>query len=91
MFVRKIEASKEFFTNGNEKDWNSILGHPSDNYLRHMLDKSQIKANFVSSRDCEVCQETKIKNWSHTHASPSSNSAFYCLHVDTLEIQPATD
>ncbi|MBW0515195.1 hypothetical protein O181_054910 [Austropuccinia psidii MF-1] len=85
LFVRKT-----IFTNRNEKDWHAILGHLSDNYVRKLLDKNQIKGNFVS-RDFIVLPEAKIQNWPHTCALPLSNLAFHCLHVDTLEIQPATN
>ncbi|MBW0516786.1 hypothetical protein O181_056501 [Austropuccinia psidii MF-1] len=86
----KLEVSKAFFTNNDGRDWHSILGHPSNSYVKYLLNKNKIKGNFTNSRDCEVCQLAKIKNRPHTRPLPSSNSAFQRLHIDTLQISPAT-
>ncbi|MBW0519744.1 hypothetical protein O181_059459 [Austropuccinia psidii MF-1] len=49
LLVSKLEANKTFFTNRYERDCHTILGHPSDSYLKHLLDKNQINANFTAS------------------------------------------
>ncbi|MBW0542686.1 hypothetical protein O181_082401 [Austropuccinia psidii MF-1] len=90
LFVSKLDVSNAFFTNSDERDWHSILGHPSDSYVKHLLVKNQIKGYFTTARDCEVCQLAKIKNRPHTRSLPSSNAAFQRLHIDTLQISPPT-
>ncbi|MBW0542121.1 hypothetical protein O181_081836 [Austropuccinia psidii MF-1] len=49
MLVSKLKANKTFFTNSYERDCHTILGHPSDSYLKHLLDKNQINADFTAS------------------------------------------
>ncbi|MBW0531098.1 hypothetical protein O181_070813 [Austropuccinia psidii MF-1] len=91
LFVSKLEVSEAFFTNNDGRDWHSIWGHPSDSYVKYLLEKNKIKGNFTNSQDCEVCQLAKIKNRPHTRALPSSNSVFQPLHIDMLQISPATE
>ncbi|MBW0535007.1 hypothetical protein O181_074722 [Austropuccinia psidii MF-1] len=78
-------------TNTNVKDWHTILGHPSDSYLKHLFKEGKIKGKFKPSKDCQICQKAKIQNRPHNRALPSSTTVFHWLHTDTLEITPATE
>ncbi|MBW0550272.1 hypothetical protein O181_089987 [Austropuccinia psidii MF-1] len=77
-------------TNTEDKDWHTILGHPSDSYLKHLFKEGKIKGKFKPSKDCQICQKAKIQNRPHNRALPSSTTAFHRLHTDTLEITPVT-
>ncbi|MBW0509437.1 hypothetical protein O181_049152 [Austropuccinia psidii MF-1] len=78
-------------TNTEVKDWHTILGHPSDSYLKHLFKEGKIKGELKPSKDCQICQKAKIQNRPHNRALPSSPTAFHRLHMDTLEITPATE
>ncbi|MBW0553966.1 hypothetical protein O181_093681 [Austropuccinia psidii MF-1] len=85
LFVSKLEVNKTFFTSNNDRDWHSVLGHPSNRYLKHLLTTNQIKGNILLSKDCEVCQMAIIKNRPHTWALPSSTLAFHRLNINPRE------
>ncbi|MBW0493580.1 hypothetical protein O181_033295 [Austropuccinia psidii MF-1] len=91
LFARKIQSEKNYMTNTEVKDWHTILGHPSDSYLKHLFKEGKIKCKLRPSKDCQICHKAKIQNCLHNRALPSSSTAFHHLHTDTLEITPATE
>ncbi|MBW0534763.1 hypothetical protein O181_074478 [Austropuccinia psidii MF-1] len=90
IFASKIQSDRTYFTNTEIKDWHTILGHPSDSYLKQLFKDGKIKGQFKPAKDCQICQKAKIQNCPHKKALPSSTAGFHHLHVDTLEITPAT-
>ncbi|MBW0478627.1 hypothetical protein O181_018342 [Austropuccinia psidii MF-1] len=91
LFANKIQSEKNYLTNTEVKDWHTILGHPSDSYLKHLFKEGKIKGEFKPSRDYQICQKAKIQNCPHNRALPSSTTDFHCLHTETLEIAPAAE
>ncbi|MBW0467794.1 hypothetical protein O181_007509 [Austropuccinia psidii MF-1] len=91
LFASKIQSDRTYFKKTEIKDWHTILGHPSNSYLKQLLKDGKIKGQFKPTKDCQICQKAKIQNFPHKKALPSSTVAFYYLHVDTLEITPATE
>ncbi|MBW0512840.1 hypothetical protein O181_052555 [Austropuccinia psidii MF-1] len=90
LFASKIQPEKNYMTNTDVKDWHKILDHPSDSYLKHLFKEGKIKGKFKPSKGCQIFQKAKIQNFPHNQALPSSTTALHCLHIDTLEITPAT-
>ncbi|MBW0501637.1 hypothetical protein O181_041352 [Austropuccinia psidii MF-1] len=68
------------------KDWHSLFGHPSDEYLRHFLKQNNVNQSFISSKNCEVCRLSKLERHPHNRSLPTTPSPFYKLHTDILEI-----
>ncbi|MBW0542895.1 hypothetical protein O181_082610 [Austropuccinia psidii MF-1] len=68
------------------KDWHSLYGHPSDEYLRHILKQNNLNQSFISSKNCEVCRVSKLEQHPHNRSLPTTPSPFYKLHTDILEI-----
>ncbi|MBW0471654.1 hypothetical protein O181_011369 [Austropuccinia psidii MF-1] len=77
-------------TNTEVKDSHTILGHPSDSYLKHLFKEGKIKGKLKPSKGCQIYQKAKIQNRPQNRALPSSTTAFHCLNMDTLEITPDT-
>ncbi|MBW0573243.1 hypothetical protein O181_112958 [Austropuccinia psidii MF-1] len=84
------KASFQAFVATDNKDWHTLLGHPSDSYLNQLLKEGKISGKLLSSKKCEICQQTKIQQRPHNNHLPKSPSPFHRLHVDTLEITPIT-
>ncbi|MBW0535699.1 hypothetical protein O181_075414 [Austropuccinia psidii MF-1] len=72
------------------RDWNTLMGHPSDKYLEILLTQLGISEPFTLSRDCEVCSKSKIQRTPHKSLLPQTSSPFFKIHSDTLEISPET-
>ncbi|MBW0557746.1 hypothetical protein O181_097461, partial [Austropuccinia psidii MF-1] len=68
------------------KDWHSLYGHLSDEYLRHILKQNNINQSFISSKNCEVCRVSKLERHPQNRSLPTTPSPFYKLHTDILEI-----
>ncbi|MBW0585954.1 hypothetical protein O181_125669, partial [Austropuccinia psidii MF-1] len=84
------KASFQAFVATDNKDWHTLLGHPSDSYLNQLLKEGKISGKLLSSKKCEICQQTKIQQRPHNNNLPKSPSPFHRLHVNTLEITPIT-
>ncbi|MBW0540519.1 hypothetical protein O181_080234 [Austropuccinia psidii MF-1] len=67
------------------------LAHNPRPSKQQLFKDSKIKGQFKPTKDCQIFQKAKIQNHPHKKALPSSTVAFHCLHVDTLEITPATE
>ncbi|MBW0478721.1 hypothetical protein O181_018436 [Austropuccinia psidii MF-1] len=91
LFASKIQSENNYMTNTEVKDWHTILGHPSDSYLKHLLEEGKTKGELGPSKDFQSFQKAQIQNHPCNRALPSSTAAFHCLHTDTLEITPATE
>ncbi|MBW0551937.1 hypothetical protein O181_091652 [Austropuccinia psidii MF-1] len=89
LFASKI-ASFQAFVATDKKDWHTLLGHPSDSYLNQLLKEGKISGKLLSSKKCEICQQTKHQQRPHNNNLPKSPLPFHRLHVDTLEITPIT-
>ncbi|MBW0512680.1 hypothetical protein O181_052395 [Austropuccinia psidii MF-1] len=73
-----------------EKDWNTLMRHPSDRYLEGLLTQLGINERFTSSKNCEICSKSKIQQKPHKSTLPQTSKPFYKIHSDTLEISPMT-
>ncbi|MBW0552207.1 hypothetical protein O181_091922 [Austropuccinia psidii MF-1] len=85
LFASKIASFHAFVTTDN-KDWHTLLGHPSDSYLNQLLREGKISGKILLSKKCEICQQTKFQQGPHNHNLPKSPLPFHRIHVDTLEI-----
>jgi hypothetical protein len=65
------------------KDWNVILGHPLDVYVKKFTKLFNIKnsGKTGSSVDCKVCRMAKLKQSSHSNPLPSAKSPFAMIHT----------
>ncbi|MBW0551620.1 hypothetical protein O181_091335 [Austropuccinia psidii MF-1] len=68
------------------KDWHSLYGRPSDEYLRHILKQNNVNQSFISSKNCEVFRVSKLEQHPHNRSLPTTPSPFYKLNTDILEI-----
>ncbi|MBW0578346.1 hypothetical protein O181_118061 [Austropuccinia psidii MF-1] len=73
-----------------EKDWHTLMGHPSDRYLEHLLTQLGINEPFTSSKNCEICSKSKIQQKPHKSTLPQTSKPFFEIHSNTLEISPTT-
>ncbi|MBW0554159.1 hypothetical protein O181_093874, partial [Austropuccinia psidii MF-1] len=89
LFASKIASFQAFVATDN-KDRHTLLGHPSNIYLNQLLKEGKISGKLLSSKKCEICQQTKIQQHPHNNNLPKSPLPFHQLHVDTLEITPIT-
>ncbi|MBW0531193.1 hypothetical protein O181_070908 [Austropuccinia psidii MF-1] len=71
-------------------DWHTLMGHPSDKYLQHLLTQLGIAKQFTLSKDCEICSKSKIQRTPHKGPLPQTSSTFFKIHSNTLEISPTT-
>jgi len=78
------------FSNKDQiKDWNVILGHPSDVYLNKFLEINNISSNNQnSSRNCEICKAVNLKKTPHKNPLRMAPRPFHTLHIDLLQINP---
>ncbi|MBW0464999.1 hypothetical protein O181_004714 [Austropuccinia psidii MF-1] len=72
------------------QDWHISLGHPSNSYLAELLRTGKIKGPFTKSNTCNICKQAKIKSHPHAQKLPSVDTPFFKLHMDTLQISPAS-
>ncbi|MBW0535667.1 hypothetical protein O181_075382 [Austropuccinia psidii MF-1] len=40
------------------KDWHPVLGHPSDEYIRKLLDNKKLSGSFTPSNECQIHIDT---------------------------------
>ncbi|MBW0540391.1 hypothetical protein O181_080106 [Austropuccinia psidii MF-1] len=90
LFAARIDRQSVFSIDYSPlfKDWHTILGHPSDMYIKKLIDDKILTGAFTSSNECQVCLHAKIKKSPHSRHLPVTHSPFEKLHVDTLEISP---
>ncbi|MBW0514749.1 hypothetical protein O181_054464 [Austropuccinia psidii MF-1] len=90
LFSSRIDSQTIFNINTPPllKDWHTILGHPSDTYIKRLISEKKLIGGFTSSSKCQVCLHTKIKRLPHLRHLPVTHSPFVKLHMDTLEISP---
>ncbi|MBW0561190.1 hypothetical protein O181_100905, partial [Austropuccinia psidii MF-1] len=72
------------------RDWHTLMGHPSDKYLEHLLNQLGVTKRFTPSKECEICLKSKIQRTPHKGSFPQTSSPFFKIHSDTLEISPTT-
>ncbi|MBW0476036.1 hypothetical protein O181_015751 [Austropuccinia psidii MF-1] len=90
LFVSKLQIDSVHVMPSMTPHWNLNLGHPSDSYIKALLKEGHITGTFTESLKCPVCQQAKIKNCPHSKMLPRSNSPFFKIHMDTLQINPPT-
>ncbi|MBW0465019.1 hypothetical protein O181_004734 [Austropuccinia psidii MF-1] len=73
-----------------EKDWHTLMGHPSDRYLECLLTQLGINERFTSSKNCKICSKSKIQKKPHKSMLPQTSKPFYKINSNTLEISPTT-
>ncbi|MBW0535459.1 hypothetical protein O181_075174 [Austropuccinia psidii MF-1] len=90
LFSSKIRTHSVFTVHHQNpsNDWHTVLGHPSDKYVKRLIQSKVISGNFTSSSRCPVCLHAKLKRHPHVHNLPSARSPFMKIHMDTLEITP---
>ncbi|MBW0553555.1 hypothetical protein O181_093270, partial [Austropuccinia psidii MF-1] len=96
LFVSKLEVNKVFFSKSDGKDWHSILDHPSNSYVKYLLDKNQIKGNFMASRDCEIPIRLWVEATKHSslllnllpHKAINMISPQELLRKEDMQIEP---
>ncbi|MBW0540065.1 hypothetical protein O181_079780 [Austropuccinia psidii MF-1] len=90
LFSSKIHTHSVFTVHHQNpsNDWHTVLGHPSDKYVKRLIQSKVISGNFTSSSSCPVCLHAKLKRQPHVHHLPSARSPFMKIHMDTLEISP---
>ncbi|MBW0558069.1 hypothetical protein O181_097784 [Austropuccinia psidii MF-1] len=72
------------------RDWHTLMGHPSDKYLEHLLNQLGVTKCFTPSKECEICLKSKIQRTPHKGSLPQTSSPFFKIHSDTLDISPTT-
>ncbi|MBW0538155.1 hypothetical protein O181_077870, partial [Austropuccinia psidii MF-1] len=90
LFVSKLQIDSFHVMPSMTPDWHLNLGHPCDSYIKALLKEGHISGTFTESLKCPVCQQAKIKNCPHSKMLPHSNSPFFKIHMDTLQINPPT-
>ncbi|MBW0545617.1 hypothetical protein O181_085332 [Austropuccinia psidii MF-1] len=90
LFVSKLQIDSVHAIPSMAPDWHLNLGHPSDSYIKELLKEGHISGTFTESLKCPVFQQAKIKNCPHSRILPCSNSPFFKIHMDTLQIKPPT-
>jgi hypothetical protein len=87
-----VNSLFEISKNDPLKDWNVILGHPSNICVKKFLQLFSISKleKTGSSTNCEVCRMAKLKRSSHSNPFPSAKSAFAMIHMDVLQVTPVS-
>ncbi|MBW0573220.1 hypothetical protein O181_112935 [Austropuccinia psidii MF-1] len=90
LFATKIHSQSIFAVSPSElkKDWHTILGHPSDLYIKKLISDQRLTGAFTPSSECQVCLHAKLKRLPHLRRLPVTHSPFIKLHMDTLEVSP---
>ncbi|MBW0554946.1 hypothetical protein O181_094661 [Austropuccinia psidii MF-1] len=84
----KIPSTDVFSITPKDPNWHLTLGHPSNGYIDHIMKTNKLSGTYTKSRDCEICQNVKIKNFPHSNSLPKARSPFYKIHMDTLQVTP---
>ncbi|MBW0496150.1 hypothetical protein O181_035865 [Austropuccinia psidii MF-1] len=90
LFVYKIQIHSVHAMPTMASDWHLNLGHPSDSYIKELLKEGHTSGMFTESLRFPVFQQAKLKNCPHSKMLPNSNSPFFKIHMDTLQINPPT-
>ncbi|MBW0533865.1 hypothetical protein O181_073580, partial [Austropuccinia psidii MF-1] len=55
LFVTRLHQPSIYSTEilGSNKDWHNILGHPSDSYIKHLIQSKKLSGSFTSSKYCQ--------------------------------------
>ncbi|MBW0534329.1 hypothetical protein O181_074044 [Austropuccinia psidii MF-1] len=90
LFATKIHSQSIFAVSPSEikRDWHTILGHPSDFYIKKLISDQRLTGAFTPSNECQVCLHAKLKRLPHLRRLPVTHSPFIKLHMDTLEVSP---
>ncbi|MBW0548151.1 hypothetical protein O181_087866, partial [Austropuccinia psidii MF-1] len=72
LFASKIvsQFAYSFDTPTVKQDWHTILGHPSDTYIKKLINNKAISGQFTSSKECQVCLHAKLKRLPHLQSLP---------------------
>ncbi|MBW0514369.1 hypothetical protein O181_054084 [Austropuccinia psidii MF-1] len=90
LFATKLTDRPIYSLPTTDLDWHMTLCHPSDSYIKVLLNEGRIDGRFTCASDCQVCQQAKIKNHPHSQSLPRADAPFFKLHMDTLSINPPT-
>ncbi|MBW0461127.1 hypothetical protein O181_000842 [Austropuccinia psidii MF-1] len=93
LFLMKIPTLKNqsiYSVVMTNQDWHISLGHPSTSYLEELSRTGKIKGSFTKSITCDICKQAKIKCHPHSQQLPLVETPFFKLHMDTLQISPAS-
>ncbi|MBW0507578.1 hypothetical protein O181_047293 [Austropuccinia psidii MF-1] len=78
LFATKIHSQSIFAVSPSEikKDWYTILGHPSDLYIKKLISDQRLTGAFTPSSECQVCLHAKLKRLPHLRHLPVTHSPF---------------
>ncbi|MBW0559627.1 hypothetical protein O181_099342 [Austropuccinia psidii MF-1] len=90
IFSAKLTASVIYSLPSTDLDWHMTVGHPSDFYIKVLLNEGRIDGKFTHSSDCQLFQQAKMKNCPHSQLLPHADAPFFKIHMDMLSINPPT-